>query len=117
MTSLAKIWGRRFEDAMAEHLNRCFAAQCRQLGEKGVQDEIRYGIKQAAGYGISLERDVCKYIDLMFAFGRDFDRDLKLPWAAQILRDNSFDEATVKVERLFATAKSQTMPMIWNPQQ
>ena len=36
---------------------------------------VQYGIKRAAVYGFTAKRDVCKYIDLMILFGRDFDTD------------------------------------------
>ena len=66
---------------------------------------IRYGVERAGSYGIGTERDVCKYIDLMFAFGRDFDKNQDLPWASRILEDDTLKSPTVKTERLFAEGK------------
>jgi hypothetical protein len=98
---------RDFTDRVAEHLARCFPAECEALGEKGIQQVIHYGIGRAGSHGIDLERDVCKYIDLMFAFERDFDASPELPWASRILEDDTFRNSTVKMERLFAEAKLQ----------
>ncbi len=98
-----------FEDRMVVHLNKFFPEQCEALGEPGTREEIRNGIDRAARYGIETERDVCKYIDLMFAFGRDFDTNPELPWAARILNDTKYESPTAKVEDLHQTA-------IWHAQ-
>jgi hypothetical protein len=105
----------KFEDRMVEHLNRCFPSECQALGDKGVLEAIRYGIERAASHGINLERDVCKYIDLMFAFGRDYDRDPALPWASRILQDDTFKSSTMKMERLFSEAKLQNQTATGSP--
>jgi hypothetical protein len=96
-----------FKDRMAEHLRRCFPSECEALGDEGIQNTIRYGIERASSHGIDLERDVCKYIDLMFTFGRDFDSDLNYSWAADILHDETLDNSTMKAERLFAAARRE----------
>lgn len=114
---LSQVCLTKFEDGVAGHLNRCFPGECEALGEKGIQDVIRYGIERAASYGFTLERDVCKYIDLMFAFGHDFDRDPGLPWAYRILEDETFTNATAKIERLFDAAKRQMTPHARSPLQ
>jgi hypothetical protein len=44
---------------------------------------IRHGIDSAAGHGIVVERDVCKFIDMSLVFGVGFDRERA--WAREIL--------------------------------
>jgi hypothetical protein len=107
MQSLGDASMNNFEARMAEHLKRCFPETCEAEGEMGIRDTIRYGIERAANHGITLERDVCKYIDLMFVFGPDYDG---ADWASAILQDDSLDNATLKTERLFATAKQHVPP-------
>jgi hypothetical protein len=77
---------KRFEDWMLAHLKKFFPKESESAGESGLRETIQHGIKRAAVYGIVSERDVCKYIELMIVFGRDFDQDEKVPWAGQILR-------------------------------
>jgi hypothetical protein len=72
---------RDFETRMAHHLERCFPIESRVLGEAGLEELIRYRMVRSARYGVTLERDVCKYIDLMIAFNRDFDQNQ--PWAGE----------------------------------
>jgi len=95
---------RRFENRMVEHGNRFFPQQCRELGEAGVRDWIRLGIARAGRYGIVAERDVCKYIDVMFVYGANFDSDSRYPWAAEILNAAPVNP-THKTDRLFETAR------------
>src|SRR5687768_3870557 len=70
MSTLSEASVERFETSMVVHLNKCFPDQCRALGEPRVRETIRYGIERASVYGITAQRDVCKYIDLMFVFGQ-----------------------------------------------
>ena len=85
MQAFAETSKKSFENRMVEHLNKHFPEHCDKLGEEGVRETIRYGIDRAASYDITAERDVCKYIDLMFVFGQDFDQDEKYPWARKEL--------------------------------
>lgn len=107
IASLSKISAAKFEARTAEHLARCFPDECKGLGDDKLRELIRYGVEHAAKYGIDLERDVCKYIDLMVVFGRDFDTSADRPWASLILEDKSLANSTAKTERLFAEAKLQ----------
>jgi hypothetical protein len=107
MRALSDNAGRAFEDRVFVHLNGCFPNQCRQWGEPEVREWIRYGIKQASEYGITAQRDVCKYIDLMFVYGHDFDQDPNLPWASSILHDRALRDPTTKLETLYEAGKQR----------
>lgn len=96
--------GEQFENRVLAHLNRCFGEECRAMGEPAVRERIRYGIKRASEYQITAERDVCKYIDLMMAFGRDFDQDA---WAASVLKDRGLRDPTTRLETLYEAGKQQ----------
>lgn len=84
---LLAMGGLRLEDfevrALA-HVRKFFPEPCRSLGERGTRDLVRRGIERARGYGFTSERDLCKYLNLIFTFGEEFDT--RLPWAASILR-------------------------------
>ena len=73
-----------FEEWMVAHLKRFFPVQCRAVGDSRLRETIQTGIERAARYQITARRDVCKYIDLMVVFGRDFDTDRRYPWANTI---------------------------------
>jgi hypothetical protein len=105
---------RRFEERMYAHVNQFFPAKCQALGEPAVRQWISHGIERAQSYGIVAERDVSKYIDIMFVFGRDFDADPRHPWAAPILKARAVDP-THKTNFLFETARQKaTARENWN---
>jgi hypothetical protein len=97
-----------FDARMLVHLRKFFPAQCESLGEEEIIAAVHYGVEHAAGYGVTAERDVCKYIDLMFGLGRDFDKDVRLPWAQKILVDREIPDPSVRIDRLYDSALIRT---------
>ena len=76
-----------FVDRMVERLERDFPGELARWGEAPRGDlrrTIRAGIDRAEGYGLSREREVLRFVDLMARLGPSFDE--RLPWAAEILR-------------------------------
>ncbi len=74
-----------FERRIFDHACRCFPAATRPMSDGQLRELLRYGIERAMAHGVRTERGASKYINLMFVFGRDFDRDPRLPWAREIL--------------------------------
>jgi hypothetical protein len=95
-----------YEERMLSHVNHFFPEQCEALTEEQTVEAIREGIQRAAAYEIVAERDVCKFTDLMFAFGRDFDSNPEYPWAREILRDPLLPNSHIRMDRLFQAAKA-----------
>src|SRR5712692_463144 len=81
IAQMRKLQEERFEDRMVEHLQHCFPRKCTALTKSGVRTEIRHGMQKARGYGFDNELEVCKYVNLMFIFCRDFDTTEE-PWAS-----------------------------------
>lgn len=87
------------------HLREHFPETCERLGPNGLRRAVRQGLGRARSYGILAERGVVKYLNLMFLFGRDFDRDPSLPWARPILLEESEPPGMLKIERLYRAAR------------
>ncbi len=102
MDVFSQVEVQKFEDWMVSHLKQFFFRECRSLGELQLRDLIQYGIKSAARHQITIERDVCKFIDLMIVLGRDFDTDGRNVWAHEILAHEK--EPANKVQALHAAA-------------
>lgn len=91
---------KRFEADVLDHVREFFPDRCEALGDQGTRALIRHGIDRARSYGIDREKDVCKYVDLCFYYGREFD--VEQPWARPVLR---FDApAPERMRALFAIA-------------
>ncbi len=93
---------REFEDRTLEHVRSLFREECTILGEEATRERIRKGVEAAGGYGLELEYDVVRYIDLMFIFSPDFDTDAA--WAGPILHDET-TEPRAKMDRLYEEAR------------
>jgi hypothetical protein len=106
LAAFGPLGKKAFEDRMLTHLKKVFPEQSESLGEPKLRETIQYGTQRAAAYRIISERDVCKYIDLMIFYGRDFDKDLKLPWAQSILQNKGIKDPTIKIDNLFNAAKT-----------
>jgi hypothetical protein len=95
---------KRFVAKMLQHVQVFFPNQCALLGENQLREWVEHGINCAASYRIASERDVCKYIDVMIVFGKNFDQDSRLPWASKILKVQH-TMPTEKTRLLFEAAK------------
>ncbi len=61
---------------------------------------IDKGHARAVAYGFMSERGVCKFLNLMFTFGRDFDRDPGLGWVRPFLDAAQARGPTLQMGRL-----------------
>jgi hypothetical protein len=93
-----------FESRVLAHLQRCFPEHVAKLGEEGARTAIRDGTARAHAYGIVSERQVCIFIDLMFALGERFDHDPKHPWASAILLGLDRKAPATRMDRLYDRA-------------
>lgn len=103
----------KFEKRLLHHLKKFFPAQYQAAGDVKMRELVKEGIHRAASYGITAERDSCKYVDLMIVLGPDFDKDPKLPWAEKILTSHALeDKPASKVEQLcdIASGKIDSEP-------
>ncbi len=66
---------------LVAHVRACFPAECEGLGAEALQALVEDGMRRAAAHGLSLDRDVGTYVDLLVVFGPDFEHDARFPWA------------------------------------
>ena len=92
-----------FETRLEHHLQKFFPDQVAAAGPDDVAEFIRDGQARALAHGFKAEREICKYLDLMCIFGREFDSNPRLPWAAKIL-GQPFLTPRAKMNRLVETA-------------
>ena len=78
---------RKFEDKMFIHLRSQFPEETKQMEEPELREMIHNGIFHARRYKVTLEPDVCRYLECMVLHGVDFDTNPKTSWAGDILRD------------------------------
>lgn len=91
-----------FEDRMIDHLRRFSPRHFKLLDAEQVRGVIQEGVARAAAHGLTSERSVRYYVDVMFMVGSGFDADPLLPWAAAILTEKAPE--AVRIDRLEAAA-------------
>ena len=89
-----------FEKDMVRHLMRFFPDEAAAMGNKELRAHIRHAIARAKGYGVSSERDLCKYLNLTMVYGRDFDTDPELEWMRGFLVDPDVPDPSERMSRL-----------------
>ena len=90
----------RFEEEMAAYLKTEYATVLGRRDDAWVRVLIQEGIQQAEQYGIVLERDVARYIELMLALSPDFDDNHETSWCKDILTQDSLT-AEGKLDRIY----------------
>jgi Domain of unknown function (DUF4123) len=104
LQALGEASRKDFEDRMVRHAAKAFPEESRTLGEDGVRGLIRHGAARAAVYQLNREADICRFIELMFALGRDFDQTPKLPWVSATLLDESIPDRSLRLARVVELA-------------
>jgi len=62
---------RSFLLRLREHLRGYFPIECQALDEQGLERVTRLGLDQAKAFGLAKERDLVKFLNLIFVFGED----------------------------------------------
>ncbi len=95
-----------FVSRVSDHLSEIFPDECLELGDEVVGRRITDGIERAADYGIDIEYDVVRFINLMFILCEDYDTSDRFPWARKILSKPD-ENPTDRVDRLCERAEQE----------
>jgi hypothetical protein len=74
-----------FVDETVEHVAQHFPSHVKLLGPERTRAVVGYLVRQSRRHGLTTERSMCLYATLAMMLGGNFDRDLHLPWAGEIL--------------------------------
>ena len=85
MQTFSADMAERFEDKLVARVKEHFPSDYVEQGEEHVRQNIRAGAALANDYGIHTERDVARFVLLLYELGPDFDVDPRHPWAADVL--------------------------------
>ncbi len=99
MAALRAARVRQFVEQTLAHLETYHSEAYDALGRMRAHEWVEYALVRARVYEIKSARNVQRYVDLMVTFGRDFDTDPAIPWAAGLLAIDGMSE-TVRMNRL-----------------
>ena len=110
MQALGRAAMQEFEKDMLQHLRQFFPDECAALGSKALREHTRHAIARAKEYGLTSERDLCKYLNLTMIYGRDFDTDPELEWMRDFLIDPDVSDPSERMRRLYAESLHRLEP-------
>lgn len=93
-----------FDEQVLQLLKSLYPEKYDALDEAALDALIQAATEKAAQYGITGKLGSRMMVVLMFIFGGGFDDDPLLPWAAEILRDETLKDSNQKVSLLYEEA-------------
>jgi hypothetical protein len=88
---------RDFENRMTAYLRQNFQGHIARDSGEQVLAIIREGINKADRYGITIEKDVARFIEYSVVYGPDFHTRLR--WVATVLQNGDINR-TQKMDRI-----------------
>lgn len=88
---------------MRKHLQAEYPERCAELGEKRSSLWLKLGLQRARRRGLRDESHLELFLELMFEFGRDFDRSPDVPWGAAV-----FNSPYAMEQKMIALAQRAT---------
>lgn len=102
------LQSKNFERIVEAILRNNFASRYRQLTAGQIKTFIHQGLEKAQSRGITRQQSVCKYIILMFVFGRAFEDNPNLHWHSPLKHHPVSDMAVYQTyESAIASLKTQ----------
>ncbi len=98
MRALGLAFQELFSARMAKYLRRAYAKYVANWSDEQLLAFIEGATKDAREYGVTIERDVTRYIGYAVIYGRQFHFK---PWAADILQTPKIN-GTQKMDRIDA---------------
>jgi hypothetical protein len=95
----------RLQQRLVAHVERYFAHGCAALGKEGTEAAIASALTRGAALGVGREDVLCRYVNLVFVFGHDFDQ--VLPWARAVVEHHRAQGGEQVIERLTAAAEAR----------
>jgi hypothetical protein len=84
---------------LVAHVEQTFQAEFARLGKRAVEQRVRAAMDRAKSRKLVEDYDLCRFVDLTFLLGEDFEADERFPWAARTLDDDGLTAAE-KMDRL-----------------
>jgi hypothetical protein len=77
---------RQLEQRICELMRRYWLEACDALTAAELRELVRDGVTRGRSHGLASERDLTRFVNVMFALGFEFDSDPQCAWAVDVLR-------------------------------
>jgi len=78
--------------------------RCAHLSEEALERAVQHGMRRAQDHGLSVMRDVTRFVAVMFVLGVYFEDNPSYPWAGDLLAEFPPNTAPARVARLVELA-------------
>ena len=114
METFGEYMRQSFEDRMVKHIAEVFPTEYGAMvdpdtGDQPVRELVWDGVSKAEGYGITSERNVAMFIELMVEIAPDFDTRQDTAWTQELLRDEALPE-DAKMDFIYEEFEAQEGP-------
>jgi hypothetical protein len=75
----------QFLDRAVDELRQDWPEECARLSPETLRERVKTGMVKAGRYGIRMEDDILKYLNLSMLWSENFDASPETPWAGEIL--------------------------------
>jgi U3 small nucleolar ribonucleoprotein component len=86
------LFNKKFRADVLMHAREDLAEETESMSDEDIDFLIDDAVTRAYANGISFERNIMLFFDLLILKGRHFDKDRKNQWINKILTDNDLDE-------------------------
>ena len=90
-------------EVLVAHVRACFPGPCAALGAHALPGHVEDGMRRASAHGLTLERDIGAYVELMIVFGPGFEHDSRFPWSSPLTEATGLDPSA-RLQAAFAGA-------------
>ena len=94
----------RLVDRLLEHVSTAFAPLVAQIGPVHARRAIESALERAAVFRITIDADLCEFVNLAFVFGDAFPFAPEFGWARRLLDPASNATTEWKLEQVRAYA-------------
>ncbi|MGE5488957.1 MAG: hypothetical protein ACM3ZB_14170 [bacterium] len=105
LKKFSEVLRRGFEDRLFACLKQALPVHAEKFGDERTRRAIQLGVERAAACGIRSEIGTARFVQLLFLFDRDFERNPRYPWATQVMADPGIS-GDARAERLVQSAMS-----------
>lgn len=82
---LNRVTQEQFKKRLYAWVKTHWSEVCLSLPSEELRGVLSDGVERALKYRITSERDLTRFVNVMFALGFQFDTDKRYPWAREVL--------------------------------
>lgn len=109
MAVLEAYMAERFRSSLRKHLRAELREETRNLSDEQIKPLIEEGIQRGRQYGVTTERDLTLFVDLIFLHSPKFEDAPDMNWTKRILLNKEL-EGDAKMDLIYKQLAARQAP-------